>query len=305
MITENWKIFFHLQTLLFLLSFGLLQKLLASPSAKNWKKFLTEYGKVIFYPIRQFTDDEDERMELYVYVCESLARNNFARLKRYQQRSGAIQAKFTTWLISIVKNLCIDWYRKREGRFRLYKAVDNLSALDKEIFELIFLRGFSIEEAFEIITQDKIERSDAEKFSESLQRIQQCLSRSNRQKLLNMLIRRRDRGKFSLLASGFDDQAQISSTDFLQPDQKLQQEMISQVLKEIINEMSSEDRFLLKLWFESELPARRIAEILGWRKTHKVYSRINTILRQLRARLQEKNIRYEDLESLGDIEFFL
>jgi hypothetical protein len=59
-------------------------------------------------------------------------------------------ARFTTWLVTIVHHLTIDWLRQRNGRQRVM-APDGLSPLQQQIFQRVFVERRSHSEAYELV----------------------------------------------------------------------------------------------------------------------------------------------------------
>jgi RNA polymerase sigma factor (sigma-70 family) len=52
-------------------------------------------------------------MERYTYVLDQLRRDDFRRLRRFQ--AGG-ESAFSTWLVVVVRRLCVDFHRQRYGR---------------------------------------------------------------------------------------------------------------------------------------------------------------------------------------------
>lgn len=110
---------------------------------RAWKEFLSRHSELILKTVWQFESDRDAAMEVYLYVCEQLADQQFSKLRDYDRTRGKTPAKVTTWLTVVVRNLCIDHHRQKEGRSRYPDAVADLSALDQKVFELYFWDGYS------------------------------------------------------------------------------------------------------------------------------------------------------------------
>lgn len=114
-----------------------------------WDQFVARYRRVIFAVVRRYTTDPDDAMTLFAHVCEGLRARDFARLRKYPV-DGSARASFSTWLVTVVRNLIVDWYRARDGRPRM-RAPSNLSPLGKQAFDLVFIGGFSHREARELM----------------------------------------------------------------------------------------------------------------------------------------------------------
>jgi len=88
-------------------------------------------------------------MDVFARVCEALREDDLARLRCYveQQIHGA---RFSTWLVTVVRHLTIDWFRHRDGRRRL-SALAERRPLRRRIFELVFFERRSRVEAYELV----------------------------------------------------------------------------------------------------------------------------------------------------------
>jgi RNA polymerase sigma factor (sigma-70 family) len=109
-----------------------------------WCEFLDRYSGLIYHVVRSFDRDPDHSGDCFLFVCEQLAGSDFRRLRKFDLTGRAI---FSTWLCAVARNLCLDWHRKKYGRYRVLGSVAQRSAADQLLFELVFRRGFSVEEA--------------------------------------------------------------------------------------------------------------------------------------------------------------
>lgn len=116
-----------------------------------WKEFLARHSDLILEIAWQFTSDRDEAMETYLYVCERLAAEEFAKLRAYDPTRGETPAKVTTWLTVVVRHLCIDHHRQKEEARRYPDPVADLPPLDRKVFELYFWEGYSQREIVSIL----------------------------------------------------------------------------------------------------------------------------------------------------------
>src|SRR5512135_1834446 len=91
----------------------------------SWNSFLADYSALISQVVRWFGRDADEAGDCFLYVCEQLSRNRFHRLRCFHPEG---RASFPTWLRAVVRNLCLDWYRRRHGRYRTFRSVAGLSS---------------------------------------------------------------------------------------------------------------------------------------------------------------------------------
>ena len=110
-----------------------------------WSAFLAEQAPLILQVVRLFERDADEVQDGFLFVCERLRRDDLRRVRKFHEEGPA---SFATWLRTVVRRLCLDWRRHRDGRFRLPRAVARLPELEREVFRALHLRGLSENEAF-------------------------------------------------------------------------------------------------------------------------------------------------------------
>ena len=82
-----------------------------------WDLFLDRYRRLIFKAIRHYAQDYDDVMDVFAQVCESLRDADLKRLRSYVEQPSHT-ALFSTWHVTVVRNLTVDWFRHRDGRRR-------------------------------------------------------------------------------------------------------------------------------------------------------------------------------------------
>lgn len=80
-----------------------------------WQHFLTAYSDLILRAARTLGGDDDDRMDRYAFALDQLRRDDFRRLRLYAADG---RAQFTTWLVLVVRRLCLDEHRHRNGRLQ-------------------------------------------------------------------------------------------------------------------------------------------------------------------------------------------
>src|SRR5438876_11821640 len=90
-----------------------------------WDRFLDRYRRLIFAAIRHYAQDYDDVMDVFAQVCESLRDANLKRLRGYVEQTSH-SARFSTWLVTVVRHLTVDWFRHRDGRRRLSTVATEL-----------------------------------------------------------------------------------------------------------------------------------------------------------------------------------
>ena len=92
-----------------------------------WADFVAVYSRLLLHVARAVTSDRDAAMDAYAYVLERLREDDLRRLRTYQAHR---RIKFTTWLVTVVRRLCHDWYRQRFGRVRVESSDSAKAALE-------------------------------------------------------------------------------------------------------------------------------------------------------------------------------
>jgi RNA polymerase sigma factor (sigma-70 family) len=117
---------------------GQLQVLLEAAEApqqdRAWTAFLDSYSRLILYVARQIPRDHDAVMDRYAFVLERLREQNFRRLRSFAADG---RGKFTTWLVVVVRRLCLDHDRLRHGRASPQENPN--PAVPRRLFEVISL----------------------------------------------------------------------------------------------------------------------------------------------------------------------
>ena len=83
----------------------------AEPQA--WTTFLDSYSRLILYVARRIPRDYDAVMDRYAFVVDRLREQDYRRLRTFAADG---RGKFTTWLIVVVRRLCLDHDRLKYGR---------------------------------------------------------------------------------------------------------------------------------------------------------------------------------------------
>jgi len=81
--------------------------------ARAWEDFLREYNDALMFAARSLGGEHDAVMDRYLFALNALRRDDCRRLRGYVENG---RGKFTTWLIVVVRRLCLDEYRHRYGR---------------------------------------------------------------------------------------------------------------------------------------------------------------------------------------------
>jgi len=78
-----------------------------------WREFLERHSRLILHVARRGSSSEDEVMDRYAYVLDRLQEGEFRRLRAFSLNGTG---KLTTWLVVVVRRLCVDHHRGVFGR---------------------------------------------------------------------------------------------------------------------------------------------------------------------------------------------
>ena len=91
----------------------LLDRAAAPELELRWAGFVETHSRLLLHTARSVLKDRDGAMDAYVHVLEELRRDDCHRLRGFKDDG---RAKFTTWLVVVVRRLCLDFQRGRYGR---------------------------------------------------------------------------------------------------------------------------------------------------------------------------------------------
>ena len=242
-----------------------------------WDRFLSRYRRLIFASIRHYTRDYDDGMDLFAHVCERLRADGMRRL-RIRAEDPAPRARFSTWLVTVVRHLAVDWFRHRDGRRRLTSLTQSLTPLQRRIFELVFLDRRSHAETYELLCTREAHGIAFREFLAELRETYRAVSAGRRGQLL------RELGSVPAPPPAEGDPS--SAVEAAERYEQLQLALAA---------LAPEDRLAVELYLMEELPAKRVASILRLPNAKAVYNRVYRVLADLRARLQQAGIHRGDL----------
>jgi RNA polymerase sigma factor (sigma-70 family) len=249
------------------------ERLVAGDPDAAWDLFVGRYRRLIFATIRHYTTDHDEVMDIFAQACQALRADDFARLRHYLDQSNH-NARFSTWLVTVVRNLTVDWFRHRDGRSRLGVLATQLPPLRRGIFQRVFVQGYSHLETYELLrTTDHPDLSFREFLSE-LRATYQAVAASRRGPLM---------GELAVPLPTHED-------GLPEEDPAVRAEL-GALLTKAFETLSPEERTAVRLYVVDDMPADQVAHVLGWPNAKAVYNRVYRALAALRTRLNQAGIR--------------
>ena len=246
-----------------------------SPDAA-WDRFIQRYRRLIFSAIRHYAQDYDDVMDIFARVCEALREDDLRRLRSYTEQPSH-QAKFTTWLVAVVRNLTVDWFRHRDGRRRLSTIAEGLSPIRQRIVEHVFFTGRSHIEAFELICTEDPPGPSFRQFLVELRATYKSLGDSRRGRLV------REMAPLPPSEPGRNDLDPTES-----PERR-------DWLNRALLHLEPEDRVAVQLYVIEELPAADIARTLGLPNAKAVYNKVYRALEAIRQDFDQAGIGRSDL----------
>jgi RNA polymerase sigma factor (sigma-70 family) len=243
-----------------------------------WDRFLDRYRRLIFATIRHYADDYDDVMDVFAHVCENLRKGGMARLRARAEEVGP-RARFSTWLVAVVRHQTVDWFRHRDGRRRLSAAAESLPPLQRRIFELVFVGQRSHVEAYEVLrTEEQLSLPFAE-FLRELTATYHAVASGRRGHMLSEL------AKLPPPDTGGDPN----------PTRHLEDAQLRKALEQALQTLEPNERLAIQLYVIEEVPAEQVARVLQLPNAKAVYNRVYRTLATLRERLEAAGIHRGDL----------
>lgn len=245
-----------------------------------WDRFVGRYRRLIFAAIRHYAQDHDDVMDVFAQVCLSLREDGLRRIRTYTDATEH-RAKFSTWLVTVVRHLTVDWFRQRDGRRRVSTVAEGLPPLRRRIFEHVFLDQRSHVEAYELIHAAGASTLSFREFLSELRATYQTVTEGRHGQVWRDLV-------------------QVPLSDQLLPADPvgpgaLELAEQSKLAERALEALPSDDRALVELYVLEELPAETVAHILGLPNPKAVYNRAYRALALVREHLERSGIQREDM----------
>jgi RNA polymerase sigma factor (sigma-70 family) len=254
---------------------SLLARLSSGRADLAWAEFLKRHSALIMQTARQFVSGREQANDCFLFVCEGLSDAGFRRLRSFRPDGPA---RFSTWLKTVVANLCIDWRRKRQGRVRPLAAVASLPPFEQAVYRHIFLRGMTRAECqralasqFPGVTLEQVADANAHLFKKL----------SSRQR---WQLGQRSRGSVSLdVMTGSDDEAPGFQPEDPgpAPEQLAGEWMSRDVINEALLKLAPRQRLLLRLRYVEDLTLDEVARLVGLGDPYRAHREIQAAIDEL------------------------
>ena len=238
-----------------------------------WDLLVQRYRRLIFAAIRRYAHDHDAVMDAFAWVCEALRANDLRRLRSYLDQPNH-RAQFSTWLVTVIHHLTIDWLRHHDGRRRVSAAANGLPPLQRRIFDLVFVGQRSHVEAFELIRTSDSPDLTFSRFLVELRATYQAVTRGRRGIGLREL-------------AGPEPPHESEWTNPVEVTERREQ------LEEALKTLEPLDRLAVELYLLEDVPADQVARITELPNPKAVYNRVYRALATIRKRLAARGVHHQ------------
>lgn len=238
-----------------------------------WNHFDARYRRLILATIKRLVPDSDDRMDVFGTVCERLSADDCARLRSYSPARGASTA---TWLVAVVRNLTVDWLRRRDGRART-SVPAGLTDLQRGIYESVCFEGASHVEAYEVL---RLRTGSAMPFPEFLRHARET------QRLVPCPERRPAR---------LPDRPAPALDGSVAPVDAAETSEAAARLAAVLNTQPADVRLAVQLFVVEDMAAAEVARVVGWPGPKAVYNRVYRALASMRSEFERAGLRRIDL----------
>ncbi|MCG8460460.1 MAG: sigma-70 family RNA polymerase sigma factor, partial [Holophagales bacterium] len=241
----------------------LVEELRRDPGAA-WPRFLDRYAGEMLGWLHDLGFDDDQAMDRFVFVCEKLAADDCRRLRRIDHLGE--RGELVPWLRQVVRNLAVSRTWAETGRPRLPRPVEALGPLEQEVFRLHFWSGCRASESHARLLAAGHEVELIQVYA-ALEAVYGVLGGNRRWRLSSGLERRRpplslDRPAASEDREGSPEPAE-PRFEGADPESAALAAEAADRLASALAGLTPEERLLVRLRFEDELPHAEIADLLG------------------------------------------
>lgn len=251
---------------------ALLHRLSSAESGTAWVDFLDRYAQLIMNTANQIEFEQDRINECFIFVCEKLNDDGFRRLLKFNTRG---KAKFSTWLATVVFNLCVDWHRREYGRVRMLPAIAALASFDQSVYQLVIEQGMTKEESFQKLRMDFPDLG-RESVANALIRIYSLLTPRQRWQ-----ISVHNRGRRPAGTDLQQDRIEHLPDYSLGPEIQAQAQQELETLQNALSHLPAKQRLLLHLRFQQGLSLEKIAQLQRLGDTNHVWRHIQAAIKAL------------------------
>ena len=251
-------------------------------STVHWHAFVDRYAGLIYSVVRRqlFVEDEDEVRTVFADILEVLYNGKLAEFRG--------NSELSTWLIVVSRGKALDHLRHLQGRRKNPQGYETLSPFEREVFRLHHVEGLGFDAVIHSL-QSAGMPANAEMIAHAVLKIESTLDRHYLRRLeadakapaLGVVS-----GRLLEFLNHMDIQRENDdddpATDFLDRDAT---ERMAARVKELLKDLSDDEREIVRLRFEEGWTAQRIADEKGLPGQRRVYTILDGIFRKLRRGL--------------------
>lgn len=250
-------------------------------STAHWHAFVDRYAGLIYSVIRRqlFAEEEDDVRTVFADVLEALYRGKLSEFRG--------SSELSTWLIVVSRGKALDHLRHIQGRRKNPQGWDNLSPLERHVFKFHFVEGLSFDAVIQSLHSAGV-RANAEAVAHAVLKIEATVDKHYLRRLeseakapaLGVVS-----GRLLDYMKHMEFERERREGD---PDESFTREGIEDMaarVRELLAELSEEEREVVRMRFEEGWTAQKIASERGLSGQRKVYSILDGALRKLRRLL--------------------
>lgn len=223
---------------------------------------------------RQLSQHESDDFSSFVHL--RFVEDDYRILRKFQQRSS-----LWTYLAMVIERLCLDYLAQRWGRWRPSAMAERLGSVAVLLEKLVTRDAHTVEEAMEILrTHHNVGLTHAE-----LRKIWEQLP-----------------SRVRLIEVGEELADEVYSTDtsdFSIEDAARRQTLarLQAVLKRAFREIPDQDRVLIALHFDQDMPISKIAKLLG-SSAPTLHRKLEKAIKHLRLALTQSGLDPREVANL-------
>jgi DNA-directed RNA polymerase specialized sigma24 family protein len=265
-----------------------------------WHSFVETYSPQMEKTIGRYVREPDTAHDLFVSLLDKLKNG---KLERFDFR-----ASLATWLFTVARNHCRDYYRTMKGVRHILKALEGLGSDEKRFFKLYYIQGMSLRETFESMRVESRGSLRYLDIFECHQAVRKRIAEKKLGRLLDRLLRPSSEPvRLDAPGAGYRfDRDETSEAQVLSPDSHVDGKNLPVAignLRKAVMQLPHRDQLVLKLRFEHKRSAREIGEMLDLGNEKQVYRKLDRLMEELRSMLLELGLPDETYrETVEDIE---
>lgn len=250
-------------------------------STAHWHAFVDRYAGLIYSVVRRqlFVEDEDEVRTVFADILEALYRGKLAEFRG--------SSELSTWLIVVSRGKALDHLRHLQGRRKMPQGFETLSAFEQQVFRLHHVEGLAFDAVLHSLDSAGLP-ANAEMVAHAVLKIEGTLDKHYLRRLESEA-KAPALGVVSGRLLDYMTHANIQRDRSEEaPDDGLEREEIERLaarVRELLGELSEEEREVVRLRYEEGWTAQRIADERGLAGQRRVYTILDGAIRKLRRLL--------------------